>query len=202
MLLLNNLEFIRSNKIIFENINISASPGKIILLKGKNGSGKTTLLKTIINILKPTNGEIFWMGKKIKKNIFNFYKNTTFIMDKTTSSRDLTIMENISFWKNLSLSSINSEEIIRLLNILDLSKYKNTKVMYLSMGEIKKLELSRLILERKKLWILDEPYNNLDSSSIEIMSQTFADHSNKDGIVLLASHYEPNINNLEIFKLN
>jgi len=202
MLLLNNLEFIRSNKIIFENINISASPGKIILLKGKNGSGKTTLLKTIINILKPTNGEIFWMGKKIKKNIFNFYKNTTFIMDKTTSSRDLTIMENISFWKNLSLSSINSEEIIRLLNILDLSKYKNTKVMYLSMGEIKKLELSRLIIERKKLWILDEPYNNLDSSSIEIMSQTFADHSNKDGIVLLASHYEPNINNLEIFKLN
>ena len=39
--------------------------------------------------------------------------------------------------------------------------------MYLSSGEIKKLELLRLILEQKKLWILDEPYNHLDSLSIE-----------------------------------
>jgi len=202
MLLLNNLEFKRSEKTIFENINFSANSGKIILLKGSNGSGKTTLIKTIINILEPTNGDVFWMGEKIKKNIFNFYKNTTFIMDKTTSSVNLTIMENISFWKNLSLSKIKKDEVIRLLNILELTKYQNTKVMYLSMGEIKKLELTRLIIEKKKLWILDEPYNNLDSSSIEIISQTFVDHADKKGIILLASHYEPNIKDLEIFNLN
>ncbi|PPR49299.1 MAG: Cytochrome c biogenesis ATP-binding export protein CcmA [Alphaproteobacteria bacterium MarineAlpha5_Bin5] len=202
MLLLNNLEFKRSEKTIFENISFSANSGKIILLKGSNGSGKTTLIKTIINILEPTNGEVFWMGEKIKKNIFNFYKNTTFIMDKTTSAANLTIMENISFWKNLSLSKIKKDEVIRLLNILELTKYQNTKVMYLSMGEIKKLELTRLIIEKKKLWILDEPYNNLDSSSIEIISQTFADHADKKGIILLASHYEPNIKDLEIFNLN
>ena len=202
MLLLNNLEFKRSEKTIFENISFSANSGKIILLKGSNGSGKTTLIKTIINILEPTNGEVFWMGEKIKKNIFNFYKNTTFIMDKTTSSANLTIMENISFWKNLSLSKIKKDEVIRLLNILELTKYQNTKVMYLSMGEIKKLELTRLIIEKKKLWILDEPYNNLDSSSIEIISQTFVDHADKKGIILLASHYEPNIKDLEIFNLN
>ncbi len=202
MLLLNNLEFKRAEKTIFENINFSANSGKIILLKGSNGSGKTTLIKTIINILEPTNGEVFWMGEKIKKNIFNFYKNTTLIMDKTTSSASLTIMENISFWKNLSLSKIKKDEVIRLLNILELTKYQNTKVMYLSMGEIKKLELTRLIIEKKKLWILDEPYNNLDSSSIEIISQTFVDHADKKGIILLASHYEPNIKDLEIFNLN
>ena len=43
---------------------------------------------------------------------------------------------------------------------------------------------------------------NLDSSSIEIISQTFVDHADKKGIILLASHYEPNIKDLEIFNLN
>jgi len=198
MLLLNNLEFKRSDKIIFKDINISASTGKIILINGNNGSGKTSLLKTIINVLEPTNGEIFWMGKKIKKNIFNFFMNTTFIMDKPTSSRNLTVIENILFWKNLTMSKISLDEIIKLLEILELIKYKNIQAGYLSLGEIKKLELSRLIIERKKLWLLDEPYNNLDNNSIDIINQTFIDHSNKEGIVLFSSHFEPNIPNYEI----
>jgi len=70
MLLINNLHLIRSNKIIFKDINIAASAGKIILLKGNNGSGKTTLIKTILNVIEPTNGEIFWLGKKTKKKYF------------------------------------------------------------------------------------------------------------------------------------
>ena len=110
MLLLNNLEFKRLDKIIYNGINISASFGKIILINGKNGSGKTTLLKTIANVLEPTNGEIFWIGKNIKKNLFNFFSNTTFIMDKPTSSKNLTVLENILFWKNLSMSNISIDE--------------------------------------------------------------------------------------------
>ena len=52
MLLVNNLKFKRSGKVIFENIHIAASPGKIIFIKGNNGTGKTTLLKTLVNILE------------------------------------------------------------------------------------------------------------------------------------------------------
>ena len=61
--------------------------------------------------------------------------------------------------------------------------------MYLSSGEIKKLELLRLIIEQKKIWILDEPYNHLDEGSIEILNQTFVDHIKKNGIILFASHF-------------
>ena len=89
MLLVNNLKFERSEKIIFENINIAASPGKIVFVKGNNGTGKTTLLKVLVKILEPSEGDIFWMGKKIKNNIFNFYQETTFIMDKPTSALEM-----------------------------------------------------------------------------------------------------------------
>jgi heme ABC exporter ATP-binding subunit CcmA len=202
MLLINNLSFSRNETRIFENLNLSLSNKKIIQIKGRNGSGKTTFLKVILNLLEPNNGEIIWKGKNIKKNIFDFYKHTTFIMDNNTSTRELSVEDNINFWRGLSSSKLNNEEIFELLNKLNIKKYYKTKVMYLSSGERKKLELIRLILEQKKLWILDEPFNHLDDLSIEILNQTFLDHVNNDGMILFASHYDPMINNLETLVLN
>ena len=202
MLLVNNLSFSRNETKIFENLNLSLSNKKIIQIKGKNGSGKTTFLKVILNILEPHNGEIIWKGKNIKKNIFDFYNQTTFIMDNNTSTRELSVEDNINFWRGLSSSKLNNEEIFELLNKLNIEKYYKTKVMYLSSGERKKLELIRLILEQKKLWVLDEPFNHLDDLSIEILNQTFLDHVNNDGMILFASHYDPMINNLETLVLS
>ena len=97
------------------------------------------------------------------------------------------------------MPKINEESINRLLEVLKIDKYINTKTMYLSQGEVKKLELTRLILEQKKLWILDEPYNSLDSNSIELINDTFIDHVSNEGAIIFSSHYEPNLKNLEIF---
>ena len=197
MLLVNNLSFFRNETKIFEDLNLSLNNKKIIQIKGRNGSGKTTFLKVVLNILEPNSGEIIWRGKNIKKNIFEFYNQTTFIMDNNTSTRELSVENNINFWKGLSSSKLNSNEIFKLLKKLDIEKYYKTKAMYLSSGERKKLELLRLILEQKKLWILDEPFNHLDDLSIEILNQTFLDHLNNDGMILFASHFDPMINNLE-----
>ena len=202
MLLVNNLKFERSEKVIFKNIHIAASPGKIVFIKGNNGTGKTTLLKTLVNILEPSEGDIFWMGKKIKNNIFNFYSETTLIMDKPTSSLEMTVIENINFWKQITLSQIKYEEIFNLLEMLGIDQYLKKQTMYLSLGEIKKLELTRLILEQKKLWILDEPYIGLDKNSMGIINETFLDHVSNNGIIIFSSNYEPDLKNLEIISLN
>jgi len=202
MLLVNNLSFSRNKIKIFENLNLSLSNKGIIQIKGKNGSGKTTFLKVILNILEPENGEIIWKGKNIKKNIFDFYNQTTFIMDNNTSTRNLSVEDNINFWRGLSSSKLNNEEIFELLKKLNIEKYYKTKVMYLSSGERKKLELIRLILEQKKLWLLDEPFNHLDDLTIEILNQTFLDHINNDGMILFASHFNPMITNLETLEFN
>jgi len=202
MLLINNLSFSRNETKIFENLNLSLSNREITQIKGRNGSGKTTFLKVILNILEPKSGEIIWKGKNIKKNIFGFYNQTTFIMDNNTSTRELSVENNINFWKGLASSKLNNQEIFKLLKKLDIEKYYKTKVMYLSSGERKKLELLRLILEQKKLWVLDEPFNHLDDLSIEILNQTFLDHVNNDGMILFASHFDPMIDNLETLQLN
>ena len=123
-------------------------------------------------------------------------------MDNNTSTRELSVEDNINFWRGLSASKLNNKEIFELLNKLNIEKYYKTKVMYLSSGERKKLELIRLILEQKKLWVLDEPFNHLDDLSIEILNQTFLDHVNNDGMILFASHYDPIIDNLETLVMN
>ena len=202
MLLINNLSFSRNKTKIFENLNLSLNNKGMMQIKGKNGSGKTTFLKVILNILEPESGEIIWKGKNIKKNIFDFYNQTTFIMDNNTSTRELSVQDNINFWKGLSSSKLNNDEIFKLLKKLDIEQYYKTRVMLLSSGERKKLELLRLILEQKKLWILDEPFNHLDDLSIEILNQTFLDHINSDGMILFASHFDPNISNLETLEFN
>ena len=201
MLLINNLSFSRNGNIILENLNLSLSNRSITQVRGKNGSGKTTFINVILNFLESKTGEIFWEGKNIKKNIFNFYNNTTFIMDHNTCTRKMTVLDNINFWSRLSSSKLTKDEILLLLETFNIKKYQNTKTMYLSSGEIRKLELLRLILEQKKLWILDEPYNHLDDLSIEILNQTFIDHINKDGVILFTSHLKPSIDNLEVLDL-
>ena len=144
MLLAQNLTLKRSKKIIIEDINVSLTSGKNIIVKGKNGSGKTSLLKILLNILEPTQGSIYWKGKILKNNLYDYYNNITYIADKTSSIKQLTVNENIKIWKKMFLSNVNNSQIENILFTLNLNNYSNVKVNTLSLGEIKKLELLRL----------------------------------------------------------
>ena len=198
MLLVQNLSLERLDKKIFENINFSLGTNKIVMLKGRNGSGKTSLLKSVLCILEPTSGSMFWKGKPINKNIYDFYNNVTYISDRTSSIRQLTIANNIKIWKRIFLSKLDNNQIDGILSNLNLTNLIDKKVNTLSLGEIKKLELLRLVLEEKKIWILDEPLNNLDSDTIEILAQTFEDHCDNGGSILFSTHQELQINSEKI----
>ena len=197
MLLTKNISLFRDGNRIFENINLSLGSGKIIGLKGKNGSGKTSLIKTILCILEPTSGSLFWKGKNIEKNLYDFYNNITYIADRTSSLKQLTVTENIKIWKNIFISKINDEQIEKILITLKLDNYKNKKTNILSLGETKKLELLRLIIENKKIWILDEPFTNLDTEAVDVIKQTFEDHRKKEGSIIFSSHQSVQINTTE-----
>ena len=201
MLLTNNLSFERNSKIVFQNINLSLPPKTIIQVTGRNGSGKTTLLKLLSSVLYPSNGQIFWDGKNLRNNSENLHKNLTFIMDNNTSKKDLTLIENINFWKHIFRSKKTNDEINRILSLLRLDEYKKILVKFMSFGEIRKLELCRLILENKLLWILDEPYLGLDKNTCEIINETFINHSKNGGMVIFSSHIKveiPNKNELNL----
>ena len=88
-----------------------------------------------------------------------------------------------------------------LLDLLNLSNFRNVKVKYLSFGEARRLELSRIIIEKKILWIIDEPYLGIDKMGVSILNETFIDHTSKGGMIIIASHYKPEITNIETINL-
>ena len=194
MILVKDLSIERSNKKIFENVNLSLGSGKIILLKGKNGSGKTTLLKALLNLIEPSSGAIYWKGKLLKKNLYNFFNHVTYIADRTSSLSKLSVKENIKIWKKIFLSNISNTQVENILKTLKLDIYLDQKVNSLSFGETKKLEFLRLFIENKKIWILDEPLSNLDSESIDVIAQTFEDHRSNEGSIIFSSHQVSDIN--------
>ena len=115
MLIVKDLSIEILDKKIFENINLSLSPGNITILKGKNGSGKTTLLKALFNLIEPSSGAIYWKGKLLKKNLYNFFNHVTYIADKTSSLSKLSVKENIKIWKKIFLSNISNTQVENIL---------------------------------------------------------------------------------------
>jgi len=201
MFLASNISFKRGEKFIFQNLHLSLSPHKIIQVTGRNGIGKTTLMKILSHIILPTNGDIFWNGKNIRKNSNSFFKNLSLIMDINTSKKDMTVNENIQFWKKIFPSNIDEKELSSLLELLEINNYRDILVKNLSYGEIRKLELSRLIIEKRKLWIFDEPYLGLDSAAINIVNETLKDHIKNAGMAIFSSHYTPAISEIETIEL-
>ena len=84
---------------------------------------------------------------------------------------------------------------------MKLDVYLDQKVGSLSFGEVKKLEFLRLIIEDKKIWILDEPLSNLDNESIDIIAQTFQDHRANEGSIIFSSHQNSEIGVTEEIQL-
>jgi heme exporter protein A len=122
-------------------------------------------------------------------------------MDTNTSKNDMTVYENIKFWQHLFASPIQDNEIDALLEMLNIQYCKNTFVKHLSYGEKRKLEISRLVVEKKKLWIFDEPYLGLDEKTINIFNETLKNHTRTEGMVIFSSHYHLEIQGVDTIDL-
>ena len=85
------------------------------------------MLSTIVGsiLLKPKSGELIWKGKSIHKNLEDYYKQITFVSDKNSSKENLSVIENMNFWKNLYSSSITHEGFMKLLDNLNLRNFMN-----------------------------------------------------------------------------
>ena len=103
------------------------------------------------------------------------------------------MVENVLFWKRLFFSTVSNQTIESLLDLLELNNYKNIMVKNLSYGEVRKLEICRLIIEQKKLWIMDEPYSGFDELMTDIFNEILINHTKNGGMVIFSSHIYPRI---------
>ena len=145
-------------------------PGELVWLRGQNGSGKTSLLRIVAGLSRPEAGSISVGGGR----------PGAYIGHANALKDDLTVTESLSFLARLHDLDSGAQGIRDALR---------TIVRTLSQGQRRRVALARLALERDpSLWVLDEPFDALDTHGIDAVNRLLAGHLARGGSVLLTSH--------------
>ena len=193
-------EALRSGKIVFElenvtyqiedkrlvnDFSVQVLRGDKIALIGPNGIGKTTLLKLMLGSLAPTSGSVH-CGTKLEVAYFDQYR--------LELDPEKTVMDNLAEGKQEVMVNGRLRHVLGYLqDFLFPPKRARTPVRALSGGERNRLLLAKLFLKPSNLLVLDEPTNDLDIETLELLEELVNDYQ---GTVLLVSHDRQFVDNV------
>ena len=161
----NNVTKEFKNKTVLKGVSFNIEAGDIYGLIGENEAGKTTLLKLIVNLLKPTSGNIQVLGKEIKKDSYDYLRNIGALIDEPVFYKKLTLYENFKVHCEY-LGFYDEEKLESVLKRVGLHNKKDRKIKELSFGEKQRLAIAYALITEPELLILDEPTNGLDTIAI------------------------------------
>ncbi|MGF1720900.1 ABC transporter ATP-binding protein [Vibrio kyushuensis] len=172
-----NLNYEIEGKKIVSNFSFNIMRGDRIALIGPNGCGKSTLLKLLLDKLQPDSGRLH-CGTKLEVAYFDQYRE---ILDPEKS-----VIDNLADGKQeVMVGGRERHALSYLQDFLFAPKRARTPVKALSGGEKNRLLLARIFLKQNNLLILDEPTNDLDIETLELLEDLLA---NYQGTLLLVSH--------------
>ncbi|HAS8246775.1 TPA: ABC transporter ATP-binding protein [Vibrio vulnificus] len=171
------LQFSFDGKKIVDDFSFNIIRGDRIALIGPNGCGKSTVLKLLLDQLKPESGRLH-CGTKLEVAYFDQYRE---ILDP-----EKTVIDNLADGKQeVTVGGRERHALSYLQDFLFSPKRARTPVKALSGGEKNRLLLARIFLKPNNLLILDEPTNDLDIETLELLEELLA---NYQGTLLLVSH--------------
>jgi len=171
LLKINNLEYrLSGGRTLFDGLGFEIKPSGGLLIFGPNGSGKTTLVKLILGLIKNYRGDVAIMGKSWRG--LNEAQRTAqrgqlgFIMQEPVVFEDLSLVDNISIYLNLAKKRIPRKVIMKNLYKNGFSGLQKKKVGSLSWGQIRMLEMLRIVMKSPQLVICDQPFAALDEDKM------------------------------------
>lgn len=180
----NDLSISFDEKQIIKHLNLLVMRGDRLALIGANGTGKSTLIKLLMEQLKPTSGKV-----RIGVNLDIAY----FDQHREQLDPNKTVQDTVADGKQEVMLNGRSRHVLGYLqDFLFSPKRARTPVRALSGGEKNRLLLARLFLRPSNLLILDEPTNDLDIETLELLEEVVA---NYNGTVVLVSHDRDFVNN-------
>lgn len=152
-------------------------------LRGPNGSGKSSLLRLLAGLNAPASGYIT-LESELKD--VGISEQTHYVGHADAIKPSLTVAQNLSFWAQF----LGGNENDLPLDDFGLRHLKDDPAQLLSAGQKRKLALTRLLVTKRKLWLLDEPSIGLDISSLAALQSVIQKHLGEGGLVIAATHTE------------
>lgn len=175
---LENVSVKFSDKVIIDNFSYVFKKGDKIGLAGKNGSGKSTFLNLITENLKPNKGEIS-IGET---TVFGYYKQGG--LDFSDEDKVIDVVKNVADY--ITMANGDTLTASQLLTLFLFPPNKQFGLISkLSGGEKKRLQLMRVLMKNPNVLILDEPTNDLDIDTLNVLEEFL---ENYPGVLILVSH--------------
>ncbi len=172
MINIKNLDFCYQDVPVIHAWSSQLDSGVICHLRGSNGSGKSTLLKLIAGILKPSAGSIETSG------------GCAYVGHQLGLHQQLSVLENLMFGLGAHVS-IDWGEHLKQANLLS---HQHRLCRELSLGQQHKVAMLGLLAKNAELWLLDEPFANLDHKSEEWLWDLIIRHQSQGGMVVFTAH--------------
>jgi heme exporter protein A len=179
------LAYTRDEELVFGPLDFQVMAGEALLVQGGNGAGKTTLLRVLAGLLQLDSGTLQIDGRVADRNERSHFM--AYLGHLPALKADLTTLENLHFLCGLH-GRRNRQMPDSALAIVGLAGYEEALVRQLSAGQKKRLALARLWLSPAPLWLLDEPYANLDLEGINLVNRMISAHLRDGGSTLLTTH--------------
>ena len=195
MLTIQDLSYAYSDRFLFKNLSFHLNPGEVIKISGANGSGKTTLIKILTGILKNYKGKISIKNEE-EKPLKNLSDEIFYMGHKNALKENLTVQENLQH--DFRLLNSNKNELDIYLEKLNLNEFLFTRVSELSEGQKRKLILACCLASNSSIYLLDEPFINLDADSQEIIMEAMDSKIHNGAAVIFTSHDQNIKNSIEL----
>lgn len=187
MLIVNNLVKKFNTTLAVNNLSFTVNPGKIFGILGPNGAGKTTTIRTILNIIKPTSGEIIFNGNSITNEYYNIIGYLPEERGLYKRSKVIDVLIYFASLKNLHKKDA-LERAEFWLKKLKISDSREKKIEQLSKGNQQKIQLIAAILHNPQLLILDEPFTGFDPINQQEVKELILSFLSEGKTIILSTH--------------
>jgi heme exporter protein A len=172
LLTITNLRCVREGRLLFSGLNLALAAGEYLELTGPNGSGKSTLLRCATGLFHDYEG-------RIEREPF------LYLGHKPGVSPLLSPREQLRWFQ--CMTETDGDPLAALARV-DLGGYEDLPCQQLSAGQQRRVALARLVLAKRRLWLLDEPLTALDGAGQALVQTLIGSHLATGGAVLCATH--------------
>ena len=190
----------RGERHVLRGVHLDAPLGTFWHVRGPNGAGKTSLLRVVAGFLWPEDGEVLWNGQKARALGDEFGAQMACLGHEPALKADLSARENIRYLVGLR-RAVEDTELDAAFARLGIADHADRPTRMLSAGQKRRAAMVRVLLSGAPLWLLDEPFTNLDVAGVELFAGLLAEHAAAGGVVLATTHQPipaPGVRTLEL----
>jgi heme exporter protein A len=181
------IEFWRGDRRVLADVSLELAATECLHLLGANGTGKTTLLRVVTGLLSPEQGEVTWGGRDTCSDRDGWRASFSYLGHSDGLKAELKSRENLAFETALR-RRLRDGEVDAALEQVGLAAARDLPAGVLSAGQRRRLAMARVMLAAVPLWILDEPYTNLDADGSTLIAGVIGRHLDAGGAAIIAAH--------------